>query len=157
MHFVTGDAGEIAAAKTGRRLHGVELSSGHANHPIAPESIVEKIRLGAPNEIFLFSMIRRVWLNHEALSEIVGAGTKSSAVPIEIDLVRHVVKGPDAVTLTAGQPGLRTFQARGIGHCRIGLRSEMNFKTANRITVVLNVFPPLAMAGFARDPELGHL
>ena len=157
MHFVTGDAGEIAAAKTGRRLHGVELSSGHANHPIAPESIVEKIRLGAPNEILLFSMIRRVWLNHEALSEIVGAGTKSSAVPIEIDLVRHVVKGPDAVTLTAGQPGFRAFQALGIGHSRIGLRGEMSFETANRITVALDVFPPLAMAGFARDPELGHL
>jgi len=157
MHFVTGDAGEIAAAKTRRRLHCVELSSGHANHPIAPESIVEKIGLGAVDEILLFSMIRRVWLNYEALSEIVSAGTESGAVPIEIDLVRHVVKGPDAVTLTAGQPGFRTFQARGIGHSRIGLRGEMSFETANRITVALDVFSPLAMAGFARDPELGHL
>ena len=157
MHFVTGDAGEIAAAKTGRRLHCVELSSGYANHPIAPESIVEKIRLGAANEILLLSMIRRVWLNYEALSEIVGAGTESSAVPIEIDFVRHAVKRPHAVTLTAGEAGFWTFQPCGIDHRRIGLRGEMSLETANRITVVLDVFPPLTMAGFARDPELGHL
>ena len=75
-------------------------------------------------------------------------------MPIEIDFVRHVVKGPDAVTLTAGQRRFRTFQARGIGYCLIGLRREMNFETANRITVTLDVFPPLAMARLARDPEL---
>src|SRR5947208_2572419 len=53
MHFVTRDAGEFAPAKTGRGLYCVEFSPGHANHPIAPESILEKVRLGAANEILL--------------------------------------------------------------------------------------------------------
>ncbi len=103
MHFVAGDAREFSAAETGRRLHPVELSAGHANHTIAPESIAEKIRLGAADEILLFAVIRRVWLHDETLSEIVSARAETGAVPIEIDLVRHVVEGPDAVTLTAGK------------------------------------------------------
>jgi hypothetical protein len=138
-------------------LYCVELSPGHANHPIAPESILEKVRLGAADEILLFTMIGRVWLNHEALREIVRAWTESSAMPIEINLVRHVVKRPDAVTLTAGERGFRTFQTGRIGHRRIRLCCEMNFETANRITIALDMFAPLAVAGFARDPELGHL
>ena len=101
MHFVAGDAGEFSAAKTGRRLHAVELSSRHPNHAVAPESTAKKIRLGAADEIFLFVMIRRVWLNDETLSKIVSAGTETGAMPIEIDLVRHVIEGPDAVTLAA--------------------------------------------------------
>src|SRR5215468_3493728 len=100
MHFVTGDAREFSAAKTGRRLHPIELSAGHANHTIAPESISEKIRLGTADEILLFAVIRRVWLHDETLSEFVSAGAETGAVPIEVDLVRHVVEGPDAVTLT---------------------------------------------------------
>jgi len=31
----------------------------------------------------------------------------------------------------------------------------MNFETAKRITVPLDVLAPLAVTGFARDPELG--
>ena len=109
MHFVAGNAGEFASAKTRRPLHPVKFAPGHANHPIAPESIVKKIRLGPANEILLLSMIQRVGLNHEALREIASTGTKSRAVPVEIDLVRHAVESPDAVALTAGEPGLRTF------------------------------------------------
>jgi hypothetical protein len=100
MHFVAGDAREFSAAKTGRRLHPIELSAGHANHSIAPESFDEKIRLGAADEILLFAVIRRVWLHDETLSEIVSARAETGAVPIKIDLVRHVVEGPDAVALT---------------------------------------------------------
>ncbi|PYJ76099.1 MAG: hypothetical protein DME77_07095, partial [Verrucomicrobia bacterium] len=69
-------------------MHPVKLPPGYANHPIAPESILKKIRLGAVNEILLFSVIWRVWLNHKALRKITSAGTESSAMPIEIDFVR---------------------------------------------------------------------
>src|SRR5437667_12506896 len=157
MHFVAGNAGEFASAKTRRPLPPVKFAPGHANNPIAPESIVKKIRLGAVNEIFLFTMIRRVWLNHKTLGKVASARTESGAMAIEIDLVRHVVKSPHAVTLTAGEPGFRTFQTCRIGHGRIRLCCEMNFETANRITIALNVFAPFTVAGFARDPELGHL
>jgi hypothetical protein len=143
--------------KTGRRLHAVEFAPGYANHPIAPEPILEKIRLGAANEILLFSVIRCVRLNDEALREIASTGTKNTAVPIEIDLVRHVVESPDAVALPAGEPGFWTFQTCGIGYGRVRPCCEMNFETANRITVALDVFAPLAVTGFARDPELGDL
>src|SRR5436305_14459128 len=101
MHFVAGDAGEFSSAKTGRRLHTVELSSRHQNHAVAPESIPKKIRFGPADEILLFAMIRRVWLNNETLGEIVSAGTETGPMPIKIDLVRHIIEGPDAVTLTA--------------------------------------------------------
>ena len=84
-------------------MHPIELSAGHANHTIVPESICEKIRFGTADEILLFAVIRRVWLHDETLSEIVSARTETGAVPIEIDLVRHVVEGPDTVTLTAGK------------------------------------------------------
>ena len=114
MHFVAGNAGEFAAPKTGRRLHAVEFASRHANHPIAPESIVKKIRLATVNEILLFSMIRGAGLNHEALRQIASAGTKSSAMPVEIDLVRHVVESPDAMALPTCKARFRTFQI-----CRI--------------------------------------
>src|SRR5437879_406869 len=109
MHFVAGDAGEFSAAKTGRRLHAVELSSRHPNHAVAPESIPKKIRFGPADEILLFAMVPRVWLNDETLSEIVSAGTETGAMPIEIDLVRHVVESPDAVTLTAIERRVRTL------------------------------------------------
>ena len=57
MHLVTGEAGKFAAAKTGRRLRAVILAAGHANHAIAPEAVLEKIRFGLANEIFLLSVI----------------------------------------------------------------------------------------------------
>src|ERR1043166_1342482 len=103
MHFVARDAGEVAAAKTGRRLHPVKLASSHANHAVAPESIPEKIGLGAVDEFFLFGMVRRVWLSDKALGEIVRAGTKSGAASIKIELVAHAIESPDAVTLAAGK------------------------------------------------------
>ena len=118
---------------------------------------MKKIRFGPANEILLFSMIRRVGLNHEALREIASTGTKSSAVPVELDLVRHAVESPDAVTLPAGEAGFRTFQACRIGYGWVRPRCEMNFETAKRITIALDVLAPLAMAGFTRDTELGHL
>src|ERR1051325_7690783 len=103
MHFVARDAGEVAAAKTGRRLHPVKLASSHANHAIAPESVLEKIGLGAVNEFFLFGMVWRGWLNDEPLGEIVRAGAESGAASIKIKLVGHVIESPDAVTLPAGE------------------------------------------------------
>jgi hypothetical protein len=157
MHFVAGNAGEFTIAKTGRRLHSVELAPSNPNHSIAPKPVPEKIRLRAADEIFLFAVIGRVWLNNEALREIVSARTEIGAVPIEIDLVCHATEGPDAMTLTTGERGLRTFQARGIGCRRIGLGCEMDFETANRIPVACNVFASLAVTGLARNPELGHL
>ena len=157
MHFVTGNAGEFAPTKTWRRLHAVEFPPGHANHPVAPETIVEKIRLSAPNEIFLFTMIGRIWLNHETLRQVMSARTESGAVPIEIEFVRHVIECPHAVALTASQPRFRAFQTCGIGDGRIGSCCEMNFETSNGITVALDVLVPLAVACFARDPKLGHL
>ena len=157
MHFVAGNAGEIAPAKTGRRLHAVQFAASHANHPIAPEPILEKIGLGAANEVLLLRVIRRIGLDHEALGEIASTGTESSAVPIEIDLVCHVVESPNAVALPAGEAGFRTFQTCRIGHGGVRPRCEMNLETANRITIPLDVLASLAMTGFARDPELGHL
>ena len=157
MHFVAGEAGEFSAAKTGRRLHAVEFAPGHANHPVAPESVLKKIRLGPANEILLLGVIRRAGLDHEALREIASTGTKCGAVPIEIDLVRHAVESPDAMALPAGEPGFRPFQTRRRGYGRVRLGCEMNFETAKRITIPLDVLAPLAMAGFARDAELGHL
>src|ERR1043166_9176385 len=100
MHFVTGNAGEFASAKTRRCLHAIEFASGHANHPVTPESIAKKIRLGAPNEIFLFRMVWCIWLNHETLGQIMSTRTEGGAVPIEIEFVRHVIKSPHAVALT---------------------------------------------------------
>src|SRR5439155_11433049 len=129
----------------------------HANHPVAPESVLEKIRLGAADEILLLAVVRCVWLHDETLSEIMPAGAENGAVPVEIDLVRHVVERPDAVTLSAGERGLGTLQARRIGHRRIRLCGEMNLETPNRITVALDVFAALAVAGLARDPEFGYL
>ena len=103
MHFMAGDAGEFSSAKTGRRLHAIKLSSRHANHAVAPEAIPKKIGFGPADEILLFAMIRRVWLNDETLAEIVRSRAKTGAMPIEIDLVLHVIEGPDAVTLAAGK------------------------------------------------------
>src|ERR1700756_2681652 len=76
---------------------------------------------------------------------------------IEIDLVFHAIEGPNAVALPAGQAGFRTLQICGIGYRRIRPRCEMNFETAQGITIPLDVLAPLTMAGFAGDPELGHL
>src|SRR5947209_6706122 len=85
MHFMTGNTGEFASAKTGRGLHAVEFAAGHANHAIAPEAVAEKVGLGAVNEILLLAVILRVWLNHETLFEVARAGPKSGAMLVEID------------------------------------------------------------------------
>src|SRR4029077_5332240 len=104
MHLVTGDAGEFATAKTRRGLHAVEFASRHSNHSVPPESVAEKIRRGPANKIFLVAVIRRSWLYDETLREIVSAWTEAVAVPIEIDFIRHVIKGQNAVALPAGEP-----------------------------------------------------
>src|SRR5438105_11073834 len=83
MHFVAGNAGEFSATKTGRRLHAVKLSARYPNHAVAPEPTSEKIRLSSADEILLFGVIRRVWLNDETLSEIVRTRTKGTAMAIE--------------------------------------------------------------------------
>ncbi len=70
MHFMAGNAGEFSAPKTGRRLHTVKLSPRDPNHTVVPESTPEKIRLSPANEILLFGVVRRLWLNDETLSEI---------------------------------------------------------------------------------------
>src|SRR5437879_4391280 len=120
MHFVAGDAGELASTKTRRRFYAVEFASGHANHSITPEPIAEKIRLGAADEILLFAVILRIWLNNETLPEILLPGTEIGTVPVEIDFIRHVVKCPDAVALAAVERGSRSLQARGVRHGRVG-------------------------------------
>src|SRR5262249_11123288 len=147
----------FASAKTRRRLHSVEFAPGHTNHPVAPESIMEKIRLGAPNEIFLFRMIGRVWLNHETLRQFMSTRTESGAVSIEIEFVCHVIESPHAVALAASDAGFRSLQTCGIRDGQIGPCCKMNFETANGIAVPLDVFATFAMTRFARDPELGHL
>src|SRR5438477_8508754 len=98
---MAGKTGKFPTAKTGRCLHAVELSPRHSNHAVIPKSAPKKIRLGPANKILLFGMIGRVWLNNETLSEIMGAGTKTGAVLIEIEFVGHVIERPDAMTLTA--------------------------------------------------------
>ena len=103
MHLVAGDAGEFATAKTRRRLYAVELASRHSNHSITPEPIAEETRLGPANKIFLVTVIGRVWLHDKTLREIVSARTEAGAVAIEIYFIRHVIKGPDAVALTASE------------------------------------------------------
>src|ERR1051326_9516032 len=157
VHFVAGDAGEIAAAKTGRRLYAVEFASGPANASLAPESVVKKIRLRPGNEIFLFGVIRSVGLHHEPLREFARTGTKSSSVSIEIDLVRHVVESPDAVTLPASEAGFGPFQICRVRDRRVRLCREMNFETAKRIPIAGDVLASFAVAGFAGNPELGDL
>src|ERR1051325_7584031 len=71
--------------------------------------------------------------------------------------IGHVVESPHAVALPAGKPRFRTLQIRRIGYRRVRSFCEMNLETAQGITVALDVLAPLAMAGFTRDPELGHL
>ena len=104
MHLVAGDAGEFATAKTRRRLYAVEFASRYSNHSITPESVAEETRLGPANKIFLVTVIRRTWLYDETLCEIVLAWTEPGAVPIEIDFIRHVVKGVNAMALPTGEP-----------------------------------------------------
>ena len=87
MHFVAGNAGEFSAPKTGRRLHTVKLSPRDPNHTVVPESTPEKIRLSPANEILLFGVVRRLWLNDETLSEIVRPRTKGTAMAIKINFV----------------------------------------------------------------------
>ena len=44
---------KFAAFETGRCLHAIDFASGHPNHPVAPETVAKKIRLGLANEILL--------------------------------------------------------------------------------------------------------
>ena len=68
-----------------------------------------EIGLGAADKILLFAVIRCVWLNHETLFEVARPGPKAGAVPVEIDLVGHVIEGPDAMTLAAIESGVRAL------------------------------------------------
>src|SRR5437870_1158281 len=63
MHFVTGNAGKISAFETRRLLHAIKLASGDADHPVAPETIREEIRLGSTDEILLCAVVGLVRLN----------------------------------------------------------------------------------------------
>ena len=157
MHFVTGEAGEFSASETGRRLHAIEFSSRHANHAVAPESITEKVRLGLADEILLFAVIRRIWLNHETLGKIVSAGTKAAAMAIEIDLVRHVVECPHAVALATIEGRIGCFQTRRIGNCRVSFGGEMQFETPDGVAVLIDVLASFAVTSFAGDSELSDL
>ena len=98
---MTGDAGKISAPETRRRLQAVELATRDADHPIAPKSVGKKIRLCFPDEVFLFAVIWRTWLNHEALAELIMAWAKVCALAVKINFVGHVIEGPDAMALSA--------------------------------------------------------
>ena len=76
---------------------------------------------------------------------------------IEIDFIRHVIKGPNAVALPAGEPRVRTLQARRIRHGWVRFRREMNLETADGISVERDVLSSFAVARFARDPEFRDL
>ena len=70
----------------------------------SPQNLLpKKPRLGPANKIFLVTVIGHVWLHDKTLREIVSARTEAGAVAIEIYFVRHVIKGPDAVALTASE------------------------------------------------------
>src|SRR4029077_10992776 len=105
MHLKTAEAGKFAATKTRRGRRAVVFAPSHANHAIAPESILEKIRFGFANEIFLFGVISCIRLHDKTLNEIICSRAKTGAVSVEINLVRHVVESPDAVTLATGEGG----------------------------------------------------
>lgn len=154
MHFVAGNAGKFAPAETGRRLQTIELSSGHPDHAIAPKPIGEKLRLGLADEFFLVAVIARVRLDDEALAKVAMSGPKDRALTIKIDLVGHVIEGPDAVALRAIQTRGCGREARGVGYSRVASRGQMRDETAKRIAIPSNVLASLAMARFARDAEL---
>src|SRR6266704_3084609 len=101
MHFMAGDAGKLAAAKTRRRLHTVEFPARDPNHSIAPKPNAEKVGLGPANEILLFVVTLPIRLHNETLGQIVLPGTEAGTLPIEIDFVRHVIESPNAVALAA--------------------------------------------------------
>ena len=114
MHFVAGDAGKVSALETGRLLHAVHLPARHPNHPVAPETVAEKIRLGFMNKFLLLGVILFVRLNHETLHQILFARAKLPAMPIPIEFLLHPVKSPDAVTLSARQSRLRSLHPRRV-------------------------------------------
>src|ERR1043166_2642110 len=154
MHFVAGDTGELAASETGRRLQTVELAPGHANHAVAPKTIVEKVRLGSADEILLFLVVALVRLDNEALAKVDMSGPKDRALTIKIDLVGHVIEGPDAVALRAIQTRGCGGEARGVGYSRVASRGQMCRETAKRIAISSNVLASFTMARFTGDPEL---
>ena len=157
MHFVTGDAREFAAAKTGGSLRAVKFAAGDSNHSIAPETVLKKIRFGFANEIFLLGMIGGVRLHDELLCEVIFARTKSAAMSVEIDLVCHVVESPDAVALATRERRFGALQFRRIRHARIGFIREMNLKAANGIAIESDMFAAFAVTCFASDAEFRHL
>src|SRR5437899_2969175 len=139
MHFMAGDTGKLAPAKTRRGLHAIEFSARHSNHSIAPKPIAEKIGLGPANEILLLAVIFLIRLHNETLGQIVLPGTEAGALPIEIDFVRHVVESPNAVALAAIERRVRRLQPGGIRYGRVGPRCEMNVETPEGIATERNV------------------
>ena len=79
MHFMTGDAGKFAATKTRRLLRPIVFTPRDADHAVAPEAILKKIRFGLANEILLFGVIGCIRLHDEALHEIVRPRAKTGA------------------------------------------------------------------------------
>jgi len=153
MHFMAGDAGKLAPAKTRRGLHAIEFSARHSNHSIAPKPIAEKIGLGPANEILLLAVILRIRLHNETLSQIVFSGTEAGALPIEIDFVRHTIESPNAVALAAIERRVRRFQSGGIRYARVGPRCEMKLETPEGIAIQRDVLGPFAVARLACNPE----
>ena len=138
-------------------MRSIEFAARDANHSIAPEAVLEKIRFGLANEIFLLSVIGCIRLQDELLREIAFAWTKPGAMPVEIDLVRHVIERPDAVTLATRERRFGALQFRGIRHARIGLIREVNLKAAKRIAIESDMFAAFAVTCFASDTEFSHL
>src|SRR5262249_24355736 len=147
----------FSTSKTGGGLHAIKFSSRHPNHPVAPESITEKVRLRLADEILLFAVIRRLWLNHKTLGKIVSTRTKAAAIAIEIDLVRHVIECPHAVALAAIKGRIGTFQTFRIGYCRLGLGGEMKFETPDRVAIGFDVLVSFIVTSFAGNSELSDL
>ena len=156
MHLVARNAREFAATETGRGLRAIELATSDSNHPIAPEAVLEKIRFGLANEIFLLGVICRIRLHDKPLHEIVFSGAKSRAMAIEIDLVRHVVESPDTVTLSTRERRFRALQFGRIRRARIRFARQVNFEPAKGIAIERDVFAAFAVTCFAGDAEFRH-
>ena len=153
VHLVTGDAGKISATKTRRRLQPIELTSRDANHTVTPKAVGEKIWLCYTYEIFLFAVVGRVWLHDEALAKIIVTRAKVRPLSIEIDFVRHVVEGPDAVALAAIESGNRASQARRIRYASIRFSCQMNFESPDGISIKCDVLISLTVASLTRNPK----
>ncbi len=154
MHFVAGNAGKFAPAETGRRLQTIELSSGHPDHAVAPKPIGKKLGLALADEFFLVAVIARVRLDDEALAKVDLSGPKDRALTIKIDLVGHVIEGPNAVALRAIQTRGCGGEAHWVGYSRVASRGQMPVETPERTAIPSNMLASFAVARFAGDPEL---